>query len=64
MGRALGVGVVLVSLGVGLLSAAAEAPRRVPLEFLASVTLDVVLAGVVLWVLLRRWPRRPRAKGA
>ena len=62
-GRALGVGVVLVSLGVGLLSAAAEAPRRVPLEFLASVTLDVVLAGVILWVLLRRWPRHPRAKG-
>jgi hypothetical protein len=60
-GRTLGVGVVVVSLGFGLLSAAAEAPRRVPMEFIASVALDVVLAGVILWVLLRRWPHRPRA---
>ena len=54
--QALGVGVAAIDLALLLFRVAAQASRSGPLEVLATLTVGVVLNGVVLWVLLRRWP--------
>jgi hypothetical protein len=48
--------VAAIDLALLLFREAAQASRSGPLEVLATLTVGVVLNGVVLWVLLRRWP--------
>jgi hypothetical protein len=55
-GRALGVAIVAVSLGLAVLRPASQASGAGAPEILATLALDVAPGVFVLWVLLRRWP--------
>jgi hypothetical protein len=57
-GRALGVAVVVVSLALTFLRAAAEASGSSAAGILVGLVISVAPAAIVLWILLRRWPAR------
>lgn len=57
-GRVLGVVMVAVGLALAVALAAAQLARSSPAAELASLAVSGAYAGVVLWVLLRRWPPR------
>jgi hypothetical protein len=61
-GRALGVGLTIAGLAQGVLRFADQAPRSGSLpEALAYLVVNVAIGGCLLWLLLRRWPKRPQA---
>jgi hypothetical protein len=61
-GFTLGVGVTLAGLVLEVFRVVDDSPRLgSSLEVLAFATIDVALAGILLWLLLRSRPRRRRA---
>jgi len=60
-GRAIGLGVIAVDLVLLVFRLMTQVPVLDPLDLLANVTVSIVATAVpdliVLWVLLRRWPK-------
>lgn len=57
-GRALGVIVVAVNVVLGVFMAVARMPESTPPEMFLGLGFSMAYGGLVLWSLLRRWPKR------
>jgi hypothetical protein len=60
-GRLLGVGLTILGMVLEVLRVMDQAARSSsPLELLPFVAVSLAFSGIVLWLLLRRWPTSPR----
>lgn len=57
-GRALAVAVVAIDVALAVFRASAQPSGSSPLNVFVDLAIGVVLEVIVLWVLLRRWPKQ------